>query len=79
MSLRERTRPGLGIIEPCLPSPAKPRLPGRDGCTKSNMTASGFCMVESVAYLGGDNETGMDCSYCYYHDDIQRGCPRFRW
>ncbi len=21
MSLRERTRPGLGIIEPCLPSP----------------------------------------------------------
>jgi bifunctional non-homologous end joining protein LigD len=23
MSLRERTRPGLGIIEPCLPSPAK--------------------------------------------------------
>jgi bifunctional non-homologous end joining protein LigD len=30
MSLRERTRPGLGIIEPCLPSPAKapPRCPG---------------------------------------------------
>ena len=23
MSLRERTRPGSGIIEPCLPSPAK--------------------------------------------------------
>jgi hypothetical protein len=23
MSLRERSRPGLGIIEPCLPSPAK--------------------------------------------------------
>jgi len=23
MSLLERTRPGLGIIEPCLPSPAK--------------------------------------------------------
>src|SRR5262252_9333296 len=23
MSLRERTRPGFGIIEPCLPSPAK--------------------------------------------------------
>ena len=23
MSLRKRTRPGLGIIEPCLPSPAK--------------------------------------------------------
>src|SRR6516225_1362792 len=23
MSLRERTSPGLGIIEPCLPSPAK--------------------------------------------------------
>jgi len=22
-TLRERTRPGLGIIEPCLPSPAK--------------------------------------------------------
>jgi hypothetical protein len=28
--LRERTRPGLGIIEPCLPSPAKapPSGPG---------------------------------------------------
>ena len=30
MSLRERTRPGLGIIEPCLPSTAKapPSGPG---------------------------------------------------
>jgi bifunctional non-homologous end joining protein LigD len=30
MSLRERTRPGLGFIEPCLPSPAKapPSGPG---------------------------------------------------
>jgi bifunctional non-homologous end joining protein LigD len=30
MSLRERTRPGLGIIQPCLPSPAKapPSGPG---------------------------------------------------
>jgi bifunctional non-homologous end joining protein LigD len=30
MSLRERIRPGLGIIEPCLPSPAKapPSGPG---------------------------------------------------
>jgi ATP-dependent DNA ligase len=30
MSLRERTRPELGIIEPCLPSPAKatPSGPG---------------------------------------------------
>src|SRR6266571_1682820 len=28
MSLRERTRPGLGIIEPCLPSPAKVPLSG---------------------------------------------------
>jgi len=30
MSLRERTRPGLGIIESCLPSPAKapPSRPG---------------------------------------------------
>jgi bifunctional non-homologous end joining protein LigD len=30
MSLRERTRPGLGIIEPCLPSPAErpPSDPG---------------------------------------------------
>ena len=25
MSLRERTRPGLGIIEPCLPSPVTER------------------------------------------------------
>jgi ATP-dependent DNA ligase len=30
MSLRTRTRPGLGIIEPCLPSPAK-RPPSGDG------------------------------------------------
>jgi hypothetical protein len=31
MSLRERTRPGLGIIEPCLPSQAKwRRLASRD-------------------------------------------------
>jgi bifunctional non-homologous end joining protein LigD len=30
MSLRERTRPGLGIVEPCLPSPSKapPSGPG---------------------------------------------------
>ena len=28
MSLRERTRPGLGIIEPCLPSHAKAPLAG---------------------------------------------------
>jgi bifunctional non-homologous end joining protein LigD len=28
MSLRERARPGLGIIEPCLPSPAKAPPPG---------------------------------------------------
>jgi hypothetical protein len=28
MSLRERTCPGLGIIEPCLPSPAKVRPSG---------------------------------------------------
>ena len=33
MSLRERTRPGLGIIEPCLPSPAEawPSGPGYEG------------------------------------------------
>jgi ATP-dependent DNA ligase len=30
MSLREHTRPGLGIIEPCLPSPAKAPPSGRD-------------------------------------------------
>jgi bifunctional non-homologous end joining protein LigD len=30
MSLRERTRPGLGIIEPCLPSPAKAPPSGPD-------------------------------------------------
>jgi hypothetical protein len=29
MSLRERTRPGLGIIEPCLPSRAKVQEKGR--------------------------------------------------
>ena len=35
MSLRERTRPGVGIIEPCLPSPAKapPSGPGKRGPT----------------------------------------------
>ena len=31
MSLRERTRHGLGIIEPCLPSPAKAPPPGPGG------------------------------------------------
>jgi bifunctional non-homologous end joining protein LigD len=31
MSLREHTRPGLGIIEPCLPSPAK-APPSGSGC-----------------------------------------------
>ena len=30
MSLRERTRPGLGIVEPCLPSPAKAPPSGPD-------------------------------------------------
>jgi bifunctional non-homologous end joining protein LigD len=30
MSLRERTRPALGIIEPCLPSPAKAPPSGSD-------------------------------------------------
>jgi ATP-dependent DNA ligase len=30
MSLRERTRPGLGITEPCLPSPAKAPPSGPD-------------------------------------------------
>ena len=30
MSLRERTRPGLGVIEPCLPSPAKAPPVGPD-------------------------------------------------
>src|SRR6516164_8466546 len=36
MSLRERTRPDLGIIEPCLPSPAKgPPDWGRPGCARS--------------------------------------------
>src|SRR5262252_6700645 len=30
MSLRGRTRPGLGIIEPCLPSPAKAPPSGPD-------------------------------------------------
>ena len=39
MSLRERTRPGLGIIEPCLPSAAK-APPSGAGCTKSNTMAS---------------------------------------
>jgi hypothetical protein len=37
MSLRERTRPGLGIIEPCLPSPAKapPSGPGWNSIKKT--------------------------------------------
>jgi hypothetical protein len=41
MSLRERTRPGLGIIEPRhLPAPA--------GYSKSNMTASAFSRRDSA-------------------------------
>src|SRR5262249_24738657 len=35
MSLRERTRPGLGIIEPCLPSPAKAPPSGRGWLNES--------------------------------------------
>jgi bifunctional non-homologous end joining protein LigD len=43
MSLRERTRPGLGIIEPCLPSPAKvpPSGPGWIHEIKHD----GFCIL----------------------------------
>jgi len=32
MSLRERTRPGLGIIEPCLPSSAERRNRFQHAC-----------------------------------------------
>ncbi len=39
MSLRERTRPGLGIVEPCLPSPAglEARLRGLEGSDSMTM------------------------------------------
>jgi hypothetical protein len=37
MSLRERTRPGFGIIEPCLPSPAKAPPSGPIGFTEAVM------------------------------------------
>jgi hypothetical protein len=40
MSLRERTRPGLGMSEPCLPSRAKIRLLVPVGFTRSNTTVS---------------------------------------
>jgi len=54
MSLRERTRPGLGIIEPCLPSPAKapPSGPGwlheikHDGFRiLARKDAAGVCLI----------------------------------
>src|SRR6516165_4801024 len=40
MSLRERSRPGLGIIEPCLPSPAK--APPSGDCWIHEIKHDGF-------------------------------------
>jgi hypothetical protein len=39
MSLHKRTRPGLGIIEPCLPSRAK-------------ATPSGSCWIHEIEHVG---------------------------
>jgi bifunctional non-homologous end joining protein LigD len=49
MSLRERTRPGLGIIEPCLPSPAK-APPSGPGCLHE-IKHDGFRII---AHRSGD-------------------------
>jgi ATP-dependent DNA ligase len=43
MSLRERTRPGLGIIEPCLPSPAK--APPSGSGWIHEIKHDGFCIM----------------------------------
>jgi bifunctional non-homologous end joining protein LigD len=43
MSLRERTRPGLGIIAPCLPSPAKAPLSGPGWLHE--IKHDGFCIL----------------------------------
>ena len=60
MSLRERTRPGLGVIEPCLPSPAEapPSGPGWRVCFKAWL----FAMSEEChVYIlrKGDQEEWM--------------------
>src|SRR5437763_1735607 len=52
MSLRnERVAPRLGIIEPCLPSPAK-APPSGAGCTQSSMTASAFSLAAIARAFG---------------------------
>jgi bifunctional non-homologous end joining protein LigD len=61
MSLRERTRPGLGIIEPCLPSPAK--APHRDrGYTRLSTIASASWRVGTVAGVRLITRAGNDFS-----------------
>ena len=50
MSLRERNRPGLGIIEPCLPSPAKapPSGPAEYYVAVDRQLKSGFGTYEAA-------------------------------
>src|SRR6516162_11892908 len=62
--LRERTRPGLGIMEPCLPSSAEAHLPAPPGSTRSSTTASAFCQGKTrqayrlIARAGNDFSSG---------------------
>jgi len=54
MPLRERTRLGLGIIEPCLPSPAKvpPSGPG----WLHEIKHDGFCLMGRRDGAGRETE-----------------------
>jgi hypothetical protein len=51
MSLRERTRPGLGIIEPCLPSPAK--VPPSGEGWLHEIKHDGFRILAHRGMIGG--------------------------
>ena len=63
MSLRERTRPGLGLIEPCLPSSAKAPPPAQAGCTKSSMTASVLWRGAALPVCSSLPGTGNDFTH----------------
>ena len=52
MSLRERTRPGPGVIEPCLPSPGERPPSGPGWLHEINMTAFASWPVAMVPVSG---------------------------
>jgi bifunctional non-homologous end joining protein LigD len=54
--LRERTRPGLGTIEPCLPSPAKvpPRLDSRNQAWLPHSARRDSAGVRLITRAGND-------------------------